>query len=95
MAIVKDSFTADITNNHQQYKETVERKGILLNQVLRPGEGPAHNKKQWTTIVVPEWAIHKSYYFQVKNHTSLDLSCELYLDGEKVAFNAPLGAHSA
>ena len=96
MAIVKDSTVADMTNNlnYQGYKETVDGKGILLNQVLRPGEGPAHNQKQWTTIVVPEWAMHKSYYFQIKNHTSLDLSCELFLDGGKVAFNAPLSAYS-
>jgi hypothetical protein len=76
------------------YKETIDNKGIILHQTLRPGEGPAHSTEQWTTVLVPQWAIGKSYYFQVTNNSPLDLSCELFLDGEQVAFNAPLSANS-
>ena len=72
------------------YKETVDGKGIKLNQVLRAGEGPVHSHEQWSTVVVPDWAVSKSYFFEVKNRSPINLSCELFLDGEKVAFNAPL-----
>mmetsp|Transcript_29458 Transcript_29458/g.71150 ORF Transcript_29458/g.71150 Transcript_29458/m.71150 type:complete len:732 (-) Transcript_29458:163-2358(-) len=72
------------------FSETIDGKGIKLKDVLRAGEGPAHSHQQWTTIVVPEWAVGKGFFFEVKNHTPLNLSCELFLDGEKVAFNAPL-----
>ncbi|KAL7529501.1 hypothetical protein ACHAXR_002998, partial [Thalassiosira sp. AJA248-18] len=101
MAIEKDgqmdNVPMDISNVEggapAGYNKTVDGKGIILKQVLRAGEGPAHSNEQWTTIVVPEWAVGKSYYFQVKNNSSINLSCELFLDGEKVAFNAPLNAH--
>ncbi|KAL3777990.1 hypothetical protein ACHAW5_003270 [Stephanodiscus triporus] len=76
------------------YTETVDGKGIKLQQVLRAGEGPAHCHEQWTTIVVPKWAVGKSYFFEVKNDSPLNLSCELFLDGEKVAFNSPLPPNS-
>eukprot|EP00804_Cyclotella_cryptica_P002447 CCRYP_019177-RA/>CCRYP_019177-RA protein AED:0.20 eAED:0.19 QI:0/-1/0/1/-1/1/1/0/742 len=75
-------------------RKTVDGKGIVLSHLLRPGEGPAHTHEQWTTIIVPQWAVGKSYYFQVKNNSPLDLSCELFLDGEQVAFNAPIAANS-
>ena len=76
------------------YTETVNGKGIKLQQVLRAGEGPAHCHEQWTTIVVPKWAVGKSYFFEVKNDSPLNLSCELFLDGKKVAFNSPLPSNS-
>jgi hypothetical protein len=93
MAIVKDSVTGNEMNK-AEYSETVDKKGLILKQIVRGGEGPAHTSERWNTIVVPQWAIGKSYYFQVKNNTPLDFSCELFLDGEKVAFNAPLSANS-
>ena len=77
-------------NNNTDNAETVDGRGIKLQQVFRPGEGPAHSNEQWTTIVVPEWAVGQPFFFQVTNFSSLNLSCELILDGEKVAFNAPL-----
>ena len=72
------------------YTSTVDGKGIKLKQVLRAGEGPAHCNEQWSTIVVPQWAVGKAYFFEVNNDSPLNLSCELFLDGEKVAFNAPI-----
>lgn len=93
MAIVKDDIDgANVTS--QGFVEAVDGKGLVLKQTVRPGEGPAHSTERWTTVVVPTWAIGKSYYFQVKNNTPLNLSCELFLDGEQVAFNAPLSANS-
>lgn len=79
-----------ISNDGNNNTETVDGRGIKLQQVFRPGEGPAHSNEQWTTIVVPEWAVGQPFFFQVTNFSSLNLSCELILDGEKVAFNAPL-----
>jgi hypothetical protein len=72
----------------------VDGKGIQLKQVLRAGEGPAHCNEQWSTIVVPQWAVGKAYFFKVNNDSPLNLSCELFLDGEKVAFNAPIPPNS-
>ena len=72
------------------YSRAEDGKGVLLPQIERPGEGPAHAHQQWTNVVVPNWAIGKSFYFQVKNHTPINLSCEITLDDHKVAKNAPL-----
>ena len=87
-----NNASGEMLSSH--YKETVDEKGIILEQVLRAGEGPAHSTEQWTTVIVPQWAVGKSFYFQCKNNSPLDLSCELSLDGEKVAFNAPVQANS-
>lgn len=93
----EDSMDASNVNGDDVssgFAESVDGKGLKLKQVLRLGEGPAHSHEQWTTIVVPDWAVGKSYFFQVKNYSPLNLSCELFLDGEKVAFNAPLLSNS-
>ena len=76
------------------YQETIDGGGIKLNHALRSGEGPAHSDQTWTTVVVPGWAVSKSFFFEVQNKSPLDLSCELFLDGEKVAFNAPCWRHA-
>jgi hypothetical protein len=94
MAIVKESASDDDKSASDEYTETIDGKGLILKQVVRAGEGPAHKSERWNTVVVPQWALGKSYYFQVRNNTPLDLSCELFLDGEQVAFNAPLNANS-
>ena len=36
----------------------------------------------------------KSFFFECKNNAPIPLSCELFLDGTKVAFNAPLPSNS-
>ena len=94
MAIAKDDTGNQDLEKNEGYSETIDGKGLMLKQVVRPGEGPAHSHERWSTIIVPDWAMKKSYYFQIKNNTPLDLSCELFLDGEKVAFNAPLSANA-
>jgi len=93
--ISKEDIVSNVNGDVSSgYAKTVDGKGINLKQVLRAGEGPAHSHEQWTTIVVPEWAVGKSFFFEVKNHSPLHLSCELFLDGEKVAFNAPVYPNS-
>ena len=72
---------------------TIDRKGIQLPQIRRPGEGPAHAHETWNTVVVPSWAVGKPYFFQMNNNSPIPLSCEMTLDGNyqhKVAKNAPL-----
>ena len=85
---------SNIDDSVTGYTSTVDGKGIKLKQVLRAGEGPAHCNEQWSTIVVPQWAVGKAYFFEVNNDSPLNLSCELFLDGEKVAFNAPIPPNS-
>ena len=98
MAIEKEDgngqLNTNIPNPNNENNKTIDGRGIKLQQVLRAGEGPAHAHEQWTTIIVPGWAVGMSYFFQVTNYSPLNLSCELFLDGEKVAFNAPLLPHS-
>jgi hypothetical protein len=76
------------------YAETRDGKGLKLQQLVRPGEGPAHAHEQWTNVLIPKWAVGKSFYFECKNNAPIPLSCELFLDGTKVAFNAPLPSNS-
>ena len=76
------------------YAETRDGKGLKLQQLVRPGEGPAHAHEQWTNVLIPKWAVGKSFFFECKNNAPIPLSCELYLDGTKVAFNAPLPSNS-
>ena len=79
--------------SHDYAHQTCDKKGIKLHQISRPGEGPAHYQEQWTTILIPTWAIGKSYYFELTNKSPIHLSCEIFLDGEMVATNAPLPAN--
>eukprot|EP00978_Attheya_sp_CCMP212_P018388 scaffold50278_cov52-Attheya_sp.AAC.1 len=58
----------------------------------RPGEGPAFSTDTWNVVVVPPEAVGKSYYLEVVNDSPLDLSCEMSIDGHKVAKNAPIPA---
>jgi hypothetical protein len=76
------------------YTETRDGKGLKLHQIVRSGEGPAHSHERWTNVVIPDWAIGKSFFFECKNNAPIPLSCELFLDGKKVAFNAPLPSNS-
>jgi len=87
-----DSMDVSNANGDESsgYKETADKKGIILKQVLRAGEGPVHSAEQWTNIVVPDWAVSKSYFFEFKNNSPLNLSCELFIDGHKVARNSPV-----
>ena len=78
----------------QSFIPSEDNKGILLKKEIKNGEGPAHFHEQWTNIIVPQWAIGKSYYFQLINKSPLDLSCEMTVDDHKIARNVPLPAHS-
>ncbi|KAL7534287.1 hypothetical protein ACHAWF_004777 [Thalassiosira exigua] len=91
MAIERDVQVDSLSTSNVN---TVDGRGIKLQQILRAGEGPAHSNEQWTTVVIPQWAVGKSFFFEVKNNSPLNLSCELYIDGETVARNAPLMALS-
>lgn len=96
MAIEKNSseqMNDNIPNSNESNK-TIDSKGIKLSKIVRSGEGPAHCHEQWTTVVVPDWAIGQAFFFQVTNNSPLNLSCELFLDGEKVCHNAPIEPNS-
>jgi len=75
------------------FSETKDGSGIVLKRTLRPGEGPAHIHEQWTTVLVPQWAFGRSFFFLATNNTPLDLAVEVFLDGEQVARNVPLRAN--
>lgn len=75
------------------FAETKDGSGIVLKRALRPGEGPAHAHEQWTTVLVPQWAFGRSFFFLATNNTPLDLAVEVFLDGEQVARNVPLRAN--
>lgn len=96
MIIEKDELNSSMMDDSDvvTYAETRDGKGLKLQQLVRPGEGPAHAHEQWTNVLIPEWAVGKSYYFECKNNLPIPLSCELFLDGTKVAFNAPLPSNS-
>ncbi len=74
------------------YQKTEDKRGILLQKCKMDGEGPIHSHHQWNTVIVPEWAIGKPYFFQVTNSSVLNLSCEMSIDRDenKVARNVPL-----
>jgi hypothetical protein len=76
------------------YTETRDGKGLKLRSIVQCGEGPAHSHESWTNVIIPDWALGKSFFFECKNNASIPLSCELFLDGTKVAFNAPLPSNS-
>ncbi len=88
MAVEKEGILPDASTNCMS--ETVDSKGLKLHMELKSGEGPAHAHEHWTNVIVPDWAVGKSYFFQVENNSAIDLSCEMYIDEHKVARNAPL-----
>ena len=98
MAIECGSSSTSITPNdtilqsHSQYTKSNE--GILLHKQQKAGDGPAHAHESWTNVIVPSWAVGKSYFFQMTNKTQLNLSCEMTIDGHSVARNVPLPPNS-
>jgi len=76
-------------------KSTKDKKGVILHQIQKAGEGPAHSHQTWTNVIIPLWAVGQSFFFQVVNHTALDLACEMILDGKHViAKNVPIPSRS-
>jgi hypothetical protein len=65
---------------------------VQLPVCIRPGEGPAHSSDLWNTTLVPSWGVGKSYHVQVVNRSNIHLACEMTIDGNKVAWNAPIPA---
>lgn len=109
MIVEKDEQMADVPTTRENnnadvfyeksgenviYTETRDGRGLRLKQLIQRGEGPAHSHELWTNVIIPEWAVGKSFFFECKNNTPIPLSCELFLDGTKVAFNAPLPSNS-
>jgi len=89
MAVEKQSL--DVSNDAlSSFSSTADRKGVILRQMQRTGEGPAHAHETWNNIVVPSWGLGKSFFFQVRNNSPINLSCEMILDGYRVAKNVPL-----
>ena len=68
--------------------------GLRLKAYERSGEGPAYCHDTWTYVNVPEWAIGKTYHFEVINKSPLDLSCAMFIDTLEAAKNAPIPAFS-
>ena len=92
---VKDNSAEDVmTDNNTVYTETRDGKGLKLHKTIQRGEGPAHAHEHWTSVIIPDWAVGKSFFFECKNNAPLPLSCALFLDGQQVAFNAPLPSNS-
>eukprot|EP00986_Skeletonema_menzelii_P003077 scaffold902_cov146-Skeletonema_menzelii.AAC.2 len=88
-----DDSMLDVGEN-DIYTETRDGRGLKLKQTIQRGEGPAHSHELWTNVIIPNWAVGKSFFFECKNNAPIPLSCELFLDGTKVAFNAPLPSNS-
>jgi len=80
------------TNTNNVHQQSKDEKGIHLHKTNRPGEGPAHSHEEWTTVLIPSWAIGRSYYFELTNRSELNLSCEMFLDGVQIARNVPVPA---
>jgi len=74
------------------YETIREGRGVVLKTETRRGEGPAHAGTLWTVVKIPNWAIHRPYYLDVINRSTLDLSCEMSIDGHPAAKNAPIPA---
>jgi hypothetical protein len=87
------SSSSSSSSSFEQIKSN-QNIALLLKKEVRHGDGPAHSHEQWTNIIVPSWAIHKSYFFHMTNNTPLHLSCEMTIDNHNVAKNVPLPAHS-
>ena len=106
MVIEKDEQSLDVPTSKENkedamvdsenvtYTESRDGKGLKLHAIVQSGEGPAHSHESWTNVIIPDWALGKSFFFECKNNTPIPLSCELFLDGTKVAFNAPLPSNS-
>jgi len=82
-------------NGRGKPKPKLKLKGIPLATEKRAGEGPAHSGSTWTNVIVPPWAIGKPYYFHVTNRSNINLSAEVFIDGHKVAKNAPVPSTTA
>ena len=50
--------------NLKSYDRATDNKGIILSQIDRPGEGPAHSHETWTNVIVPNWAVGKVFTFK-------------------------------
>jgi len=85
--VLDDPYSIENVDNYQR---SMDGRGLILPKMDRPGEGPAHAHEIWTNVIIPNAAIGKSFYFQVKNNTPINLSCEITLDENVVARNAPL-----
>jgi len=96
MAIEKDGLVGQSPNDETlaPFSLTKDSKGVILSQSQQAGEGPAHCHEHWTNVVIPNWAIGKAFYFQLENNSSINLSCEIVLDGHQIARNAPLPGKS-
>ena len=95
MAIEKDGLGQSPNDETlAPFSLTKDSKGIILSQSQQAGEGPAHCHEHWTNVVIPNWAIGKAFYFQLENSSSINLSCEIVLDGHQIARNAPLPGKS-
>jgi len=94
MAIENSNGIGDAIEASNENYLTINKQGYILNKVERTGEGPAHSHEQWTNVIVPSWAIGKSYFFQVNNKSPVNLSCAMTIDGTSVARNVPIPAQS-
>lgn len=97
MAIEKDGLDVDglvSDDTLANFPITKDSRGIILSKTQRAGEGPAHSHEHWTNVVIPNWAIGKSFFFQLENHSTINFSCEIILDGHQIARNAPLPGKS-
>jgi hypothetical protein len=74
------------------YETIRQGRGVVLKTEPRPGEGPAHAGTIWTVVKIPDWAINRPYHMEVVNRSTLDLSCEMSIDGHSAAKNAPIPA---
>ena len=74
------------------YETIRQGRGVVLKTELRPGEGPAHAGSVWTVVKIPDWAINRPYYMEAVNRSTVDLSCEMSIDGHSAAKNAPIPA---
>lgn len=78
----------------RSHESTFHDDGLKLKNQIKSGEGPAHSHEKWTHVIVPSWAIGKSYFFQMTNNSPLNLSCEMTIDDHKVARNVPIPGNS-
>lgn len=76
----------------QGFANSCDKRGIVLKIEDSPGEGHARRHETWKTVRVPPWAVKKPYYLQVCNRSPIALSGEITIDGQQVAWNAPVPA---
>jgi len=92
LATTTDGDDEIVQIHNISYKKTDDKRGILLHKQKMNGEGPTHSHEQWNTVIVPDWAIGKPYFFQISNRSVLHLSYEMCIDADDnlVAKNVPL-----